>query len=177
MTALIEGTLTEIPLKDSGEPYDFALYIDDSPALSEDLHNSVFFAETRTELVARLLPGYMDLSDDDAFLARHEAALMLASTLQEDIAAKKVVDREWDHKAAGEDVLTAVFTPRVEGPAFEGEWTEPVPLVQVTTQFAPYTALPPVTGNIIWIDPADEKVFLESLAAAGAFGLVYQAGE
>lgn len=177
MSALIEGTLTEVPVKDNGDPYEFTLSIADSPALADELHESVFFAETRTELVGRLLPGYEDLSDDDAFLARHEAALVMASTLQEVIAAGKVNSGEWDHQAAGEDVLTALLTPRVEGPAFAGEWTEPVALVQVTTQFAPFTALEPITGNVIWIDPVDEKVFLESLAAAGAFELLYQTGE
>lgn len=180
-TAVFEGALTAVPLNDDGEQYPFVISFASEGVFTEALSDSVVFADTRTELVAHILPSYGEIpegedGDNTAFLTRHEAALVLASALQEHVAAHAVNSGAWDHAAASEDVLTAIFTPRAEGPAFSGEWTEPVALLQVTTQFAPYTEREPVTGNVVWIDPTDEKTFLETLSAAGAFDLQIHAG-
>lgn len=175
-TAVFEGSLTEVPLNDDGAPYPFVISFDSEGVFTDTLAGSTVFADTRTELVAHFLPSYGDIpegedGDNTAFMTRHEAALVLASALQEHVAAHAVNTGAWNHAEASEDVLTAVFTPRAEGPEFAGEWTEPVALLQVTTQFAPYTDREPVTGNVVWIDPTDEKTFLETLSAAGAFDM------
>lgn len=167
----IDGPLTDVPAHEDGSPYAFAL------ANAE----STLFADTRTEVIADLLEGYGDIpegeeGDNMALIARHESALVLASRLQEMLAASAVNEGRWDHANASEDVLTAIFTPRSEGVVFDGqEWTEPVPLVLVSTSFAPVTERPRIEGNVLWIDPFTETTFLQTLGEAGLIDMRVQA--
>lgn len=46
-----------------------------------------------------------------------------------------------------------------------------VPLVLVTTSYVPHTDTAPVTGNVLWIDPADEVAYLRSLRDAGLYDI------
>lgn len=165
----IEGALTSTPTRADGTQYPFAL----------NFPESATFADTRTELVATLLDGYGDIpeggeGDDRALISRHEGSLIIASRLQEVFAAEAVNQGRWDQTQASEEVLTAIFTPRSEGPAFTGDWSEKVPLVMVATDFAPLTERERITGNVVWIDPFTETTFLQSLHEAGAIELLIQ---
>ncbi|MDA8342412.1 MAG: hypothetical protein M0007_09350, partial [Actinomycetota bacterium] len=54
-----------------------------------------------------------------------------------------------------------------EGGTVSFEWTCPIPLVLFVTDYAPYSARPTPSGNIIWIDPTTELTFMDSLNALG----------
>ena len=166
----IDGQLAEVPVHEDGTAYPFAL---SNP-------ESTTFADTRTEIIAELLEGYGAIPEGEdgdgiALIARHEAALVLASRLQEMLAADAVNNGTWNAAEASEDVLTAIFTPRSEGVAFDGQvWNETVPLVLVATSFAPLTDRERITGNVLWIDPYTETTFLQTLGEANLIDLRIQ---
>lgn len=55
--------------------------------------------------------------------------------------------------------------------AEQAPWLAAVPLVLVTTSYAPHTGTAPVTGNVLWIDPAGEVAYLGSLRDAGLYDI------
>lgn len=124
--------------------------------------------ETATEAVASQVEGYSDIQIDDeaiALIARYEHAVTLAGGVQTDLLLENpgivLTDEE-----------LAILSEDKSAPLFDGEWTADVPLVLVATDYAPYVAdrMPP-TGNIVWINPADETQFLISLAEVGVVTL------
>ena len=56
-----------------------------------------------------------------------------------------------------------------DAPGRPADWLPPVPLVLVTTGYAPHTKYPQIGGNVVWIDPADEADYLASLHRTGIF--------
>lgn len=134
-------------------------------ALLVDGHT--LYAHTVTELVAALIPGYCPQDHDVALEQRWRLAVLRANALQADLAVKHV---ERDLHIMGrldEEQLTALFASRAEVPPVPPVWDCPIPLVLIATDFDPYTDTPAPDGNVIWLDPADERSLLMSLSAAG----------
>lgn len=142
-----------------------------------------YTAASLTELVAELIAGYLDMSDDEATLARYATTALTVSELQQLAAAQAVAEGTFSPDTAGEAMLTAIFAPRtttvmpgavlVPSPldlnalGLDLAWGAAVPLFLTATDYAPYTDLPRPTGNVFWIDPGTERSFLISLAQAG----------
>ncbi len=126
------------------------------------------FSESTTDLVEVVLPGYTALDDDAAMLARWECAAATATELQQLLAAAN----DLDPATESEDTLTAIFTDRanplpdgsLDG---AGEWTHPVPLVLLATDYAPFTEVPAPHGNVQFLDSSTEGAFLRTLSALG----------
>lgn len=124
-----------------------------------------------TDLVGKLVPGYTSMpagseGDDAALLARWEHAVAVANLVQQVVLGASVKIGEFDVNIATEDTLTVLFADRIN-PVGAGEWTEKVPLVLIASSYAPFTDREPPTGNVRWINPHNERTFLESLAAVG----------
>lgn len=76
-----------------------------------------------------------------------------------------------DLDAAGEDVLTALFSSRSK-PHEDGDWYHDVPLVLIATDYEPYTDRKRPSGKIVWISPETEVTFLRALEVLGLFELL-----
>ncbi|WP_156250949.1 hypothetical protein [Pseudactinotalea terrae] len=125
-----------------------------------------YYADTVTELVAALIPGY-DTDHEITLEQRWRMAVLRTNALQADLAVRAV---EADPHLMGrltEEELTALFASRGDLFAVPATWTCDIPLVLIATDFAPYTDRPAPEGNVRFIDPADERGLLMSLTAAG----------
>ncbi|MDO5628881.1 MAG: hypothetical protein Q4G43_11230, partial [Mobilicoccus sp.] len=60
-----------------------------------------------------------------------------------------------------------VATP--ETPTEQAPWVAAVPLVLVTTSYAPHGEHPPIPGRVEWLDPTTPESYLVSLRAVGAY--------
>ena len=134
------------------------------------------YADTLTELVGFVIPEYGDLpltvdGDADALLARVDAAVNAVALAQATVMLAMEEAGEFNPEAASEDVLTALLTARgtalVSGAEWGGDWAEDVPLLLLATDYAPFTDLVPITGNVQYFDPSDERTFLASLEDLG----------
>lgn len=126
----------------------------------------VVYANTVTDLVAALIPGYSD-DHDLALEQRWRFAVLRADARQAELAVAAV---ERDHHLLDrldEEATTALFTTRAEVLDVPAAWDCPIPLVLIATDFEPYTDQPRPDGNVLWVDPADERSLLISLTAAG----------
>lgn len=141
----------------------------------------VTFADSATDLVGVLIPGYDDIGhdaagNDAALLSRYDAMLAVAATAQQSFNEQAISAGTLDVDSAAEDVLTTLFcdksVPFIGLPGPNGSllhaWEDEVPLVLIVTDYAPFTDTPRPTGRIVWLDPSLETSYLESLAALGA---------
>lgn len=169
-TLTLTGDLpAQLPTREDGTQYPFALAFDDR----------VILAETRTELTAEVIEGYADIEDGEegdgeALWARYNAAVHFATTLQQVLAANAVEEGTFDPSQESEDTLTALFTPRSEKIDEISEWRGTVPLVLVASSYAPYTGSTRPAGNVKWIDPYTETTFLNGLHELGIAELYAQ---
>lgn len=128
-------------------------------------------ADTATELLAQIIPGYADLPDDDtghddALWPRYESAVATAVELQETLIAAAAENGDFDAATAGEEVLTALLTAKTI-PYTAPAWRQSVPLVLIDTDYQPFTSRPRPDGRVIFLRPAQERDYLASLAEAG----------
>lgn len=150
-------------------------------------------ADTLTELVDVLIPGYSDIPEafppDDLPAKSFEAREMLAEetvqSLRDIYLVYAAVEAGIDYAeldsdeiarlVAGDDLEYAAdlsLEVRTD-PAFPvlvgAAWDHPVPVVAVTTAFlnADGTFLPPPTGNVVLIDPYSESSLIRSMEQAG----------
>lgn len=135
--------------------------------------DAIIAATTATEVVAALPgmdPGYLSLDDDQALLARYEFALLAARDAQDRLAH----DTDGvDVAGLPEDVLTLLFGVGKHVPLAGLEtWNETVPLVLISTDYAPYTESLPPHGNVKFVNPADERSLLDTLVDLGLIDLV-----
>lgn len=161
------------------------------------LHGEEFTgADTRTELVGAMLPGYADLpdsphGDDEATQQRWEQAVATATEIQTGLLAGAAATGSFDPADAGEDTLTALLQDKdipfiglpVKGagttaadeqgvPPVTLQWPDSLPpLVLVATDYAPYTTAPRPHGNVLLLDPHTETTWLDSLAEMGLIRL------
>lgn len=167
---IIVGDLPDDTFKDDGSPWPFVM-----------LHGDrTVFADTRTELVGALIPGYDDIDADDdvtALVDRFNTAVRIANNLQGFIAGVVANDpnAEFSLATATEEELTLFLSDRLDRPVENigvTHWEHDIPLVLVTTMFEPYdTGHEIPSGHILWIDPTDETTFLDSLADLGQIRL------
>ncbi|GAA3635370.1 hypothetical protein [Microlunatus ginsengisoli] len=132
-------------------------------------------AGSLTELVADLIPGYGELpgtadGDELALLARWQQAVTTANRVQAVLIADVAERGTFDVGTAGEEVLSVLFADRID-PVEVEEWAQPVPLVVVSTSYAPFTDATPPTGNVRWINPHTELTYLQTLAGLGVVAL------
>ena len=167
-------TITPSPVREDGSSWPFALLIGEETV----------YADTLTELVAHIIPGYADFAGDEdghvlAFLARVDLAAGVASQAQAVVLAEATKSGEFIAEEESEDVLTILLSQRgsslIDGSPFGNRWDHPVPLVLVSTDFAPFSEHELIDGNVQYFNPGDERVFLESLQAFGFVGLFVNA--
>ncbi|MGP4915618.1 hypothetical protein ACTXJ9_07930 [Brachybacterium tyrofermentans] len=129
-------------------------------------------ADRNDELLAAVFgPEYLEESDPEVlFLMRLEQAIVIATAVQESIVANAVQRRDLD-ETTDEDTWTALLAEReTVDPGVR--WEHRVPLVLVSSLFAPYTERDQPIGNIAWIDPTDDVTMLESLQGLGVIELL-----
>lgn len=129
-------------------------------------------ADRNDELLAAVIgPEYLEESDPEVlFLMRLEQAIVIATAVQESIVAAAVQRHDLD-ETTEEDVWTALLAEReTVDPGVR--WEHRVPLVLVTSLFAPYSEKDQPIGNIAWIDPTDDVTMLESLQGLGVIELL-----
>ena len=128
-------------------------------------------ADTAGELLAVLIPGYENLTDDDAghdeaLWRRYESAVATANELQETLLAASGQRGDFDAARADEASLTALLADKTV-PCRHTQWRHPVPLVLIDTDYEPFTPRPRPEGRVIYLRPAQEHDYLASLAEAG----------
>jgi len=162
-TATVAAEDPTIPRNEKGEPYYAAFVRPDGATL---------FADTLTELVGGLINDYPlvlgadTITEDtgEALLMRLEALAGAAASTQALIAASVQEDSA---RRFSEYELTALFTNKDEPVThLEEPWDdEEVQLLLLTTNYSPFTQVEKPNGKgITWLDPTNERAFLESLA-------------
>lgn len=129
-------------------------------------------ADRNDELLAAVFgPEYLEETDPEVlFLMRLEQAIVIATAVQESIVAAAVQRHDLD-ETTDEDVWTALLAEReTVDPGVR--WEHRVPLVLVTSLFAPYSDRDQPIGNIAWVDPTDDVTMLESLQGLGVIELL-----
>ncbi|GAA1491594.1 hypothetical protein [Brachybacterium sacelli] len=129
-------------------------------------------ADRNDELLAAVIgPEYLEESDPEVlFLMRLEQAIVIATAVQESIVAAAVQRRDLD-ETTDEEVWTALLAEReTVDPGVR--WEHQIPLVLVSSLFAPYTDRDQPIGNIAWVDPTDDVTMLETLQGLGVIELL-----
>jgi hypothetical protein len=156
------------PRRDDQMLYAYAMFYDGWKYIA--------YADSAVGLLDALLPGYA--YQDEQW--RLEARIRLAIAAR--VLTQAMINAGTD--PAVMNTLTAeersVLTDRGFAQPQVDVWQPAVPLVLVESGYAPYTDIErPISGiadvrnppNIIWLRPADDWEFLESLATAGFIGL------
>jgi hypothetical protein len=146
-----------LPTKPDGSRFPFALTTPQSRA----------YADSLTELIDALIPGYSALDDGTANLERLLYAVTTQVTLQARLNTAASADT-W--RSLPDDQRGVLLSDRTQPPELE-LWEAPIPLVLVDTFYAPFTTRRRPNGNIVWLRPFDETEFLASLAEASLIGV------
>jgi hypothetical protein len=147
------------PVNSAGEQY---LHVLDRP------EDSVY-ADTVTDICETLIPGYDELDhtpdgDAEALVLRYDASVVIADDIQEQLLAQASADSK--AQLSDED-LALVQASRHKAVRLDSVWEKPVPLILISTHYAPYTELPAPDGEIGFINPHSEVSFLESTSQLG----------
>lgn len=126
----------------------------------------VIFADSLTDIIDVLFPGYGELDDadeDDLHLnARIDALVPMATKAQAlvlaDLAAR-------DIQLPVEELNAALLDKNLPTPL--ERWNPAEPLILLTTTYEPYTDAPRPEGSVQWLDPTNEAAFLSSLQKIG----------
>ena len=110
------------PAREDGRPYPFEMIYADGSWRA--------YADTLEELLALLIEGYSDLDDEARLRERIRYAVDVSVPLQASAAA------EGDVGSCTEEQRTVLSGTRDVPPAVT-EWSAPVPLVLVTSYYAP----------------------------------------
>lgn len=123
------------------------------------------FADSITDVVNEIIPGYADLDDTDMTKDEHlEARIGTLAHLGGNAQAVMVADEGSDGFTEVE--LTAMLTSK-ELSAGVDSWNPAVPLVLLTTSYTPFTDVAQPEGSIVWLDPTSEVGFLNSMQTLG----------
>ena len=139
------------PAREDGRPYPFEMIYADGSWRA--------YADTLEELLALLIEGYSDLDDEARLRERIRYAVDVSVPLQASAAA------EGDVGSCTEEQRTVLLGTRDVPPAVT-EWSAPVPLVLVTSYYAPDGPQPrpaEAGGDITWLDPLTDESLLTSL--------------
>jgi hypothetical protein len=146
--------------------------------------NNTVFADSLSELVGFVIPDYADipLTEEgavDAFFARVDAGAAFVAIAQGTMLAALNDEGVFVPENESEDVLTALLGARgtglIDGLDFDGVWEHAIPLLLLSTDYAPFSDVAPITGNVQYFDPSDERVFVDSLAQLGLVELFVNA--
>ncbi|EPD32930.1 hypothetical protein QP568_09740 [Propionimicrobium lymphophilum] len=130
-------------------------------------------ADNLIEIVAWLFdcPEYVDFNPEQALEKRIECCCILAENAQIDIAGYLELAGAWDYEQEDPDIVELLTRPDRTSVIPLESWEHPVPLVLVQTLYAPHSDVPPVQGNVSWIDPLDDKRMLDSFNELGTLKL------
>jgi hypothetical protein len=148
-------TAPAAPGRPDGQPYDLEMIYEGGQWRG--------YADTTAELTSLLITGYGQLADPDARLT---ARIRYAADTHVPIQAGFAAGGDLDACTPGQ--LAALLGARDTPPA-PASWDAPVPLVLVTSFYAPAGPLPrPAAGKgeIVWIDPESDDSLLSSLHEA-----------
>lgn len=159
-----------VPTKPDGSEWAHLLVLEDG---------AVVHADTETEALESLIPGYADLPREDA-QARRRARIghaeRLAATLQERRIEAAIAQGRLNPADPDDELLIRILRlPKSEGlllaspdaPGEQSLWEGPIGLVLVRTSYAPHTEVPPALGRVTWLDPSEERAYLDSLRESG----------
>lgn len=128
-----------------------------------------YAADHAGDLVAVLVKNYPATDDadaDEAATVRYEAAVQFATVIQAAIIEQAQRAGTWTPVGSSDEDLTALMGSRLE--PFVGNWSGPLPLVLVRTDYEPYTARELPTGDgLLFIDPYTDVTLLSSLQQLG----------
>lgn len=163
---VIQGSPDPDELSPDGTPWKYALIRGDDTVLANE----------PGAIIGHLIDGYDEIADDEegddeALLRRVEESVVICSMVQAMLCVEATGEGTFDPAEESEDVLTALLGDRTVPVLYVDEWTHEVPLVVLTTDYDPYTTHLAPRGNVWFIDPADEAVFLHSLARIGIIQL------
>lgn len=143
------------------------------------LHDgSTVYADTAAEVLSELLPGYQHLDAEAQRRTRVRHAHQVAGLVQRLELEQAISKGGFDQSDQGQVALAEILTTDKsvslglelpDSPGRAADWLPQVPLVLVTTNYAPHTQYPPIGGNVVWIDPASEEDYLASLHRTGIF--------
>lgn len=170
-----------------GEPFEFMMVFNQG--------EEMVFADTATELCSILIPGYLDIPDDE--VVKHTTARILYAVKMQ-VRAQAAINMDFDLSVAT-DTERAILTGTRDTPPEVGErWECPIPLVLVEAFYAPFTDrpvpqaaprdagaavraarpdLPNPENNILWLGFADELDFLEGLTTLGVITVAVNDGD
>ena len=165
------GIEARLPARNDGLPWPLLLVHSDR----------VTGADTASELLGQLIPGYANLPDDDtghddALWLRYESAVATAGELQETLLAAAAENGDFDAATAGEETLTAMLAAKTT-PYTGPTWRQTVALVLIDTDYQPFTTRRRPEGGVIYLRPAQEHDYLASLAEAGLIQFLVADGE
>ena len=141
------------------------------------LHDgSTVYTDTAAEVVEEMMPGYESLDSAARRDARYRHAAVTASAVQQILMNRAKSEGTFDPddvrysqtvQILRTDKSLCLELELPERPGEAADWLPQVPLVLLTTSYAPFTRHPRIGGNVIWIDPASEESYLASLNATG----------
>lgn len=137
----------------------------------------VTHSDTLTGLVAALIPGYGDQPDDDvdswSLVQRIDHLARTAAMVQEGLLMQAVTAGV-DLTVIPEPHLTALFGDKRQPHPVAGGWPHPVPLVVLATTYAGSGQDVPASGDgdVLVLDAATERTFLQALAHLGLVELL-----
>ena len=163
---IVDGTPGPEHAHADGTPWKYALLRGEQTILADEPGT----------LLGYLIDGYDDIPDDEegdeeALVMRVEQAVLICSTIQAMLCADATSEGKFNPAEESEETLTALLGDRTIPVLHVAEWTHEVPLVVLTTDYAPYTTHTPPGGNVWWLDPSDEAIFLQSLSTHGLIQL------
>ena len=120
------------------------------------------YADERTDLVADLIPGYAELTDEAARLVARTNALVGAQVLAQ---ARLITDSGTD--GCTDEQKAVLLGGRDTPPVLDEDWTAPVPLVLISGFYEPHGGLPRPGGAILWLDSGTEESYLRALRLTG----------
>ncbi len=150
------------PRREDGSPYPLVGVFD---------RRHAWVGECAADLLGALIDGYDRLpagvaGEPEALQLRWHHAVNVANNVQQTRTAEAANQGQLDLKQLDEADLTLLFADRAN-PVDVDMWELAVPLVVLTTDYAPYSSRTPPDGRVVWIDPSDEMRYLRSLGELG----------
>ncbi|MFD3997611.1 hypothetical protein [Streptomyces sp. NPDC058548] len=151
---LREGEQPTPPMRADGTPYRYELAYDGGSRRA--------YADEFAALTAVLIPGYEELADEPA---RHAARVREAGAVRAVLQAQLIA--HYGSAGCTPDQLAVLNSGELPLPALRG-WHSPVPLVLVagpgTAAAGAVLPQPEEGGVVLWLDPADDESYLDSLS-------------
>lgn len=150
MAHVISEDPAEVPVREDGQSFRHVLVLACGQAVfADDLH----------ELTGAIIDGYPE-GIDAGLEVRLESLAQIAGQSQALVMA--AADTGFD-----EDELTALLADKADTALELESWNSPTPLFLMATNYAPFRPFSRPAGNIAWVDPSNERTYLNSLAVLG----------